>query len=102
MRVSLAVKGGIHGVPATASVDLEQAAAPQADLIRRLVAASGFFGLPPKLRKDRPRPWDFDYTVSVEDGARSHTVTCHKDAAPEGLRKLIEALEPSARIEPPG
>jgi hypothetical protein len=95
------VRGGIHNLAAKASVDLERPGTPQSEEIRRLVTASDFFSLPATLRKSRPQSWDFSYTVSVEDGARSHTVNCHKDAAPAELRKLIETLEPSARIEPP-
>ena len=69
--------------------------------VRRLVSACDFFSLPGTLRKARPQPWDFDYTVSVEDGPRAHTIRCHKDAVPPELRRLIETLEPSARVEPP-
>lgn len=94
------MKGGIHNLPATASVDLDQPSA-RASEIRRLVGASDFFTLPETLKKPRPQPWDFSYAVTVEDGARTHTVTCHKDAVPAELRRLIETLEPSARIEPP-
>jgi hypothetical protein len=41
------------------------------------------------LLKPRPQPWDFTYTLTVDD----RQVRFHLDAAPAALRELVDYLE---------
>lgn len=94
MRLSLQSVGGFTG-PAgarTRSVDLDQVPPDEAAHLRALVQAADLARLPPTLMKQRPQPWDFVYTLTVDDGAR-HCVRFHCDAAPPPLRELVELLD---------
>jgi hypothetical protein len=44
-------------------------------------------------RSAHPRPGDFDYAVTVEDGDRTKTIHVHKSAASKGLHELIDIIE---------
>ena len=58
-----------------------------------LVEAGDFFALPEALRKERPRPQDFLYALTVDRDGLSRTVTLHLDVAPPAIRTLIAELE---------
>ena len=94
MRMVLHSVGGFAG-PAGAqshSVDLDALPAAQASQLRDLVLACDFFSLPATLSKPQPQSWDFVHTLQIQDGAQSHTVRFHEDAAPAALQKLTQAL----------
>src|SRR4051812_23949177 len=95
MQLSLRSVGGFTGEAGAErrQVDLDQLPAAMAERLRLLVERADPFSLPPSLKKSAPRPWDFRYTLTVEDSGRSHTVTFHKDAVSPALRELVEALE---------
>lgn len=94
MRLSLQCVGGFTG-PAgaqTRSVDVERLPAAEAARLRALVQALAAAGLPPALLKPRPQPWDFTYTLTIDDGT-PRQVRFHVDAAPQPLREIVEVLE---------
>ncbi len=94
MRITLRSVGGFTG-PAgaqTRTVDVDALPAEAAAKLRRLVEASKFFSLPPKIMKKAPQPWDFVHEIDVEDEGRTHGVQFHEDAAPEALKELLAAL----------
>lgn len=94
MRLSLHCVGGFTG-PAgaqTRTVDLDRLPADQAARLRALLQALDVARLPPALMKPKPQPWDFVYTLSVENGA-SRQVRFHVDAAPPALGELVTILE---------
>jgi hypothetical protein len=95
MRLSLRSVGGFTGEAGaeTRQVDLDHLPAASAEPLRRLVAQVDPFALPSRLEKSAPQPWDFRYTLTVDDGGRRHTITFHKDAVSPALRELVEALE---------
>lgn len=102
MRLSLLCVGGFTG-PAgaqTRSVDLDRLPEAEAGHLRALVGKLDLACLPATLMKARPQPWDFVYTLTVDnggDGAR-HQVKFQNDAAPPALRELADILsnyEPS-------
>jgi len=91
MRLSLHCVGGFTG-PAgaqTRSVDVDSLPAGEAARVRGLVQALDPAKLPATLLKARPQPWDFTYTLTVDN----HQVRFHVDAAPAALRELVEILE---------
>lgn len=99
MKLSLQCVGGFTG-PAgaqTRTVDVDALPAADAERLRALVRALDPARLPAALLKPRPQPWDFAYTLTVDDGA-THRVRFHADAAPPALRELTGILE---RYPPP-
>nr|AGU09983.1 hypothetical protein [uncultured organism] len=94
MRLSLHCVGGFTG-PAgaqTRTVDLDRLAPADAARLRALVDSLGPAQLPPSLLKPRPQPWDFVYTLTIENGA-PRRLHFHTDAAPPALRELAALLE---------
>jgi hypothetical protein len=98
MRLSLHCVGGFTG-PAgaqTRSVDVERLPAADGARLRALVQALAqeldTAGRPPALLKPRPQPWDFTYTLTIDDGM-PRRVRFHVDAAPPPLREIVEVLE---------
>jgi hypothetical protein len=94
MRLSLHCVGGFTG-PAgaqTRSADLEHLPAARARQVRALVEALDLAHLPATLMKPHPQPWDFVYTLTVDDDAASHQIRFHTDAAPPALRELTDIL----------
>jgi hypothetical protein len=94
MRLTLTSTGGFAG-PAgaqTRTVDLAQLPQQQADELQQLLHASDFFALHPKLVKEAPKSWDFQYDLKVEDDGQSHCVSYHLDEAPPSLKALTEKL----------
>lgn len=94
MRLTLQCKGGFTG-PAgaqTRTVDLAQLPADQASEVRKLLQASDFFALHPKLLKPAPKSWDFEYDLKVDDGQQAHCVQYHLDEVPPALKALTEKL----------
>jgi hypothetical protein len=94
MKLSLQCVGGFTG-PAgaqTHTVDVDALPAADAGRLRALVQALDVACLPAALMKARPQPWDFVYTLTVDDGA-AHAIRFHSDAAPAALRDLAGILE---------
>lgn len=95
MRLTLRSTGGGFVGPAgaqTRSVDLDRLPAARAAQLRGLLQTRDFVDLPPTLVKAHPQPWDFQYTLEVEDGGQTRSVRYHLDAAPPALRELTEKL----------
>lgn len=103
MRVTLSTEGGLAYFPGLARpVTYDSQALPpaQADELRRLVEEAGFFH---RLNVDAPPPpgaADYrTYTLTVEDGALSHTVRLTDmttDPALRGLLTFVQGLRGSA------
>jgi hypothetical protein len=94
MRLILKCTGGFAG-PAgaqTRTVDLAQLPSAQASELEQLLRASDFFALHPKLVKEAPKSWDFQYDLEVDDGGQAHCVRYHLDEAPGPLKELTEKL----------
>lgn len=94
-RLVLRCSGGFTG-PAgaqTRTVDLAALPAAKAQHLEKLLQACDFTALPHRMAKAAPQSWDFEYTLQVQSGGQSHTVTFHKDQASPALQKLAEALD---------
>lgn len=94
MRLSLDCTGGFTGAAGaqTRSVDVDALPPAKAAHLRTLVGAIDFAQAPASLMKPRPQPWDFTYTLTVDDGA-SRQLRFHGDAAPAPLKALADTLE---------
>jgi hypothetical protein len=94
MRLSLHCVGGFTG-PAgaqTRSVDLDRLPTDEALRLRALLQALDLAHLPASLMKPRPQPWDFVYTLTVDNGGH-HQLRFHTDGAPAALSELVNVLE---------
>ena len=75
MRLTLKCTGGFAG-PAgaqTRTVDLAKLPPDQSSQLEQLLHASDFFTLPPKLVKEAPKSWDFQYDLEVDDGGKAQS-----------------------------
>ena len=92
MRVKLERTGGFAGIKRTAVADTEQLNDETAQRLQELVEQADFFALPEAIVSKSLFPDQFEYTLTVEDGSRVHTVTVGESAQPDGLRMLTEFL----------
>ncbi|MEO8189010.1 MAG: protealysin inhibitor emfourin [Acidobacteriota bacterium] len=98
MRLLLLRSGGVAGMSRKAVVDTEQGSPHDAEM-RRLVAGADlarFSEATLRTGPDRLR-----YTLSVEDGHTSHSVTFDEERTPEQFRPLMEAILRHAPADDP-
>lgn len=93
MRVTLTTEGGLAYFPALAKpVTVDSAALPpdQADELQRLIAAADFFNRPSEAAPPPPGAADYrTYTLTVDDGARAHTIRTTDIASDPTLNSLL-------------
>jgi hypothetical protein len=77
-----------------ADVETTQLDSAASDQVERLVQALGFFDLPATVHGDEVGADFFRYEVTINDGARAHTVSFNDDETPATLplRALVAAL----------
>jgi len=95
MKISIRQSGGFAGTGIDlAAVDVTTVAPARAGALRRAVDASGFFGLPTTLGGGEVGADFAAYEITVEDGARRHTVKLVDDGSPEtaALRRLRDEV----------
>lgn len=89
MRLLLVRSGGVAGMTRKSVVDTEQGTFHDAEM-RRLVADADL----PRFSEAtlRTGPDRLRYTLSVEDGHTSHSVTFDEEHTPDQFRPLMEAI----------
>jgi hypothetical protein len=95
LKLSLRSIGGFAG-PAGAiarTVDLDALPEDRRRQAYQLVEAAHVFDCPAKIMLKSPQSWDFRHVLDVDDGARSHRIELHLDAADKPLRELVTWLE---------
>jgi hypothetical protein len=97
MRITFQSDGGFAyfpGLDRPVTVDTSELPGDQAARIEGLVRAAGFFERPAQSRAAAPGAADHrTYTISVDDGAQSHTVTTTDPVEDPGLSALIGHLQ---------
>ena len=93
-RVSFQVSGGLAffpGLAAPRTIDLDALPEPTRRELINLIEKSRFFSLPsPALP---PGPADCQtYRITIQDGARGHTIVVSDPVMSEPLQRLIELL----------
>lgn len=92
MKISLERHGGFAGIRLATQMDTASMDPGEAHQVQEMVAAADFFNLPAVLLPSKPRPDEFQYTLTVETGDRHHTVKVSESAAPPALQKLLQYL----------
>jgi hypothetical protein len=92
MKIRYQQSGGFSGIRKTSIVDTQALPAREAKKVQDLVESAGFFDLPKKFPRPKSGADYFTYSLTVEDGDRSHSVEVSEPSAPESLRPLIRYL----------
>ncbi len=92
IRVSVVRVGGVGGVKRTASLDTETLDEERATELRRLVEAANITHVSePTIRSTRDRD-RFHFTLTVQHGAFSHSLTFAEERTPEEVAPLLEMV----------
>jgi Emfourin len=96
MRIQFRPDGGLASFPGLErplELDTAELAPEQAASLERLVRDAGVFALPARAGAPAPGAADYrSYTITVDDGARSHTITVAEPIEDAALRALVERL----------
>jgi hypothetical protein len=95
LKIVLRKWGGFTGKAGAEVHELDVDSLPpgEASRFKQLVHGADFFQLPERLVKTAPQPWDFNHSLTVEEGGKSHTVEFHQDAISPELNTLVEKLQ---------
>jgi len=97
MQIRYLQSGGFSGLRKTSVVNTLLLPAHEAKKVQDLVESAGFFTLPEKFPKPKSGADYFTYSLTIEDGNRSHSVEVSEPSAPESLRPLIRYLAVSRK-----
>ncbi len=101
MRVSLIRSGGFSGIRRSATLDTEDLDPKRAQRLRSLAEQADLARTAePTIRVAADR---FRFTLTIEEGSRSETVTYPEDRIPDNVRPLVDLLwrEAEADFPPP-
>jgi Emfourin len=85
------------GLSRPVRIDTAELAAEQADQLEGLVERARFFDQPPEVGSPPPGAADLrSYTITVQDGDRTHTVKTSDALEDPALRELLEHLRARA------
>ncbi|AFY58108.1 hypothetical protein Riv7116_5742 [Rivularia sp. PCC 7116] len=90
MLISLERSGGFAGISKAIEVDTAKLRQEQAQQVQILIDSANFFDLPAYIAADSKQRDRFQYTLTVKDDCRQHTVTVTESAIPENLQPLIK------------
>jgi hypothetical protein len=97
MKIEFVRSGGFGGVRLSVNLDTQRLPGADASALEQMIRDSDFFNLPEQIKPASPAADRFEYSLSVSDGARSHSITVGETAAPEKLRPLLDRLTSLAR-----
>jgi hypothetical protein len=101
MRIELRTEGGIAHFPGLSRPVVIDSAALSAEddaELKRLIESARFFERPPAVGTPSPGAADYrQYTVTVEDGGRQHTVKLADPVEDTALQQLLHFLQAKAR-----
>jgi hypothetical protein len=90
MRIIIVRSGGFTGIPVEITVDENELQPNEADQLHSAVQESHFFSLPTRLPDHSGGADTFNYTITVEDLARTHTIVGPESALPPPLDELVQ------------
>jgi hypothetical protein len=96
MHICFERRGGFTGIPLSTIVDTATLPASEAKQVEQWVASANFFQLADQIFTSA-QPDRFQYTITVDQDRRSHTVVVDESAVPDALRPLLTWLMEAAR-----
>jgi hypothetical protein len=97
MRIQLKIDGGLAYFPGLSkpiTIDSDTLPAQEADKLKQLLDAAHFFDLPPVLNAPAAGAADYhQYTITVADGSKHHTVQLTDPIADPNLQALLNYLK---------
>lgn len=101
MKLTLRSWGGFTGPAGAVERVVNVDALPEDQRQRwcQLVDQAHVFERPERILLPRPRSWDFNYELTVQDGARTKKIQLHLEAADTALRALVDAIENESETE---
>jgi emfourin len=101
MRITFQADGGLGyfpGLNRPITIDTDALAQDEAARVHGLVRAARFFERPGEVAAPGPGAADYRrYTISIEDGERSHSVVTTDPVADPSLQALIDHLQAAQR-----
>ena len=97
LQITFERSGGFAGMRLSTTVDTASLSEKEAQTLRQLLEEADFFNLPAQMVSRSPQPDRFQYTVTVEEDGRQHTVTISEEVMPAKLRPLIKWLMDAVR-----
>src|SRR5262245_47588354 len=103
MHVQFKTAGGLAHFPGlSAPLTLDSSTLSEADCrtLENLVEAAHFFDLPAQVGLRPPGAADMrQYTITITDQGRSHTVQISESMAPPALQQLLEFLQAQEKAQ---
>jgi hypothetical protein len=93
MQISFERSGGFAGIIKTTNIDTATLPANESNQVSQLIQSAGFFELPQTITSDTRSLDRFQYTLTVEDNGKQHTITVGESALSGDLKSLIEWLK---------
>ncbi|NJL81153.1 MAG: hypothetical protein HC836_21310 [Richelia sp. RM2_1_2] len=90
MLISLERSGGFTGIGKVITIDTTKIPQNQAEQLPILLECANFFNLPTSIIADSTHRDRFQYTITVEDQNKQHSVTVGESLIPGTLRPLID------------
>ncbi len=104
MRITFSRSGGLAAFPGLAAprtLDTAVMAPAEASVLEQLVRDARFHDLPARVGAAAPGAADYrTYEITVDDGARTHTIHVVEPIAEPTLRSLVQRLEQHRRTPP--
>jgi hypothetical protein len=100
MKVELREQGGFAGLARAAAVDTGALSPEERAHVEALVARAGFWSLPPRILPETAARDVPSCRLTVEEGARCHTVVVSELAAADALRELLDWMRERATVAP--
>ncbi len=97
VRITFERSGGFAGITRRFEVSADDLPPEEADELRRLIDAAGFFDLPEAPGGDGGVADGFTYVIAIEARERTHTVRTSDGTVPEALVPLLDWLNRAAR-----
>jgi hypothetical protein len=92
MRISWSRTGGFAGISQDKSLDTTSLTDEENQQLLTLIAAVDFFNLPTRIVSQNTYPDSFEYLLTVEDGAREHSVIVAETGLTGKLSSLVQLL----------
>ncbi len=92
MKILFQRSGGIAGTVMETKLDSAALSPEQHSELTNLIESASFFSQPEKLEGPPGSADDYEYRLSVEDGARQHSIVFDHLATPTEMKPLVRWL----------